>query len=274
MNFIAFSRKLGSGGTEVARKAADQLGYNFYDTDAIEQVAREMGFLESVREIDEKAPSLFRRFFSQKPTVDLERLSSVVYELARRGNAVFLGRGSQILLRSFNCSLNVRVTASRETRIRNLVARGYHEEAAAAALDRSDHERGAFIRFAFGVDWDTPELYDIVLNMDKLTVELAVNTVINLASSEAIQACSVDALRSIECMALLHRAEAAILEAELAYGQPGAVSVTVLEPGHVELTGYVGSEVTRTRAEEVVRAVRGVEAVQNRIRVVPADRFA
>ncbi len=274
MSFIAFSRKLGSGGTEIARKVADRLGYNLYDTDAIEQAAREMGFLESVRDVDEKVPSLFRRLFSQKPTVQLERLSSVVYELARRGDAVFLGRGSQILLRSFNCALNVRVTASRQRRIQNLVARGYHEEAAADAVDRSDHERGAFIRFAFGVDWDDPGLYDIVLNTDKITVELAVDTVVNLARSQVIQACSVDALRSIECMALLHRAEAAVLEADLTYGQPWAISVAVPEPGHVELTGYVGSEMTRTRAEEVVRAVKGVEAVDNRIRVIPADRFA
>ena len=104
MYFITFSRKMGTSGSEIARRVADQLGYSFYDTEAIENTAREMGFLEDVKEIDEKVPSLFQRLFSQKPEVHLDRLNSIIYELASRGNAVFLGRGSHILLRAFKCA--------------------------------------------------------------------------------------------------------------------------------------------------------------------------
>jgi hypothetical protein len=94
MYFITFSRKMGTNGSEIATRVAEQLGYVFYDTEAIENTAQEMGFLKEVKEIDEKAPSLFLRFISQKPEVYLARLHSVIYELASRGNAVFLGRGS------------------------------------------------------------------------------------------------------------------------------------------------------------------------------------
>ena len=101
MYFITFSRKMGTNGSEIARRVAERLGYNFYDTEAIESAAQEMGFLKDVKEIDEKAPSLFLRFFSKSPEVHLDRLHSVIYELASRGNAVFLGRGSHSLLRIF-----------------------------------------------------------------------------------------------------------------------------------------------------------------------------
>ena len=158
MYFITFSRKMGTNGSEIARRVADQLGYNLYDTEAIENTAREMGFLEDVKKIDEKTPSLFQRFFTQKPEVHLDRLHSVIYELASRGNAVFLGRGSHILLRSFKCALHIRVTASLENRIANLVGRGLVREAAIKAIHKSDHEREGFLKFAFGVDWDNPEL--------------------------------------------------------------------------------------------------------------------
>jgi cytidylate kinase len=94
MYFITFSRKMGTGGSEIAQRVADQLGYKFHDTDAIENMAREMGFLDDVRKVDEKPPSFFMRFFSQKPEAHADRLDSVIYELASRGNAVFLGRGS------------------------------------------------------------------------------------------------------------------------------------------------------------------------------------
>jgi cytidylate kinase len=49
MRFITFSRKMGTNGTEIARQVAEELGYHFYDTKAIESAARKMGFLENVK---------------------------------------------------------------------------------------------------------------------------------------------------------------------------------------------------------------------------------
>jgi cytidylate kinase len=275
MHFITFSRKMGANGSEIARQVAEKLEYNFYDTEAIEKAAREMGFLESVKEIDKKAPSLFQRVFSHKPTIELDRLTSVIYELAQKGDAVFLGRGSQILLKSFNCALHIRVVASLEKRVQNLLERGFHREVALKAIEQTDHERGSFIKFAFGVDWENPNLYDVILNMDKLSVQLAVNIVIQMARSEDIKACSIDAMKSIEMMGLTHRAEAALIEAGLTYGPAGAyVSVIVEEPGRVRLLGVVDDKTTKTRAEKIVKDLKGVESIENRIIVGPADRHA
>lgn len=274
MHFITFSRKLGTNGSEIARKVAEDLGYQLYDTEAIADAARKMGFLESVRELDQKAPSVFKRLFSHKPNIALDRLNSVVYKLAEQGDAVFLGRGSQILLKAFECALHVRVTASREKRIQNLMERGFAEEAAEKALEESDRERSGFIRFAFGVDWNSPELYDIVLNTDKLSVDLAVNTVVSLARSSEIKVCGVDALNSIEMLGLANRAEAAIIEAGLSYGPGTLVSVEAIAPGKVRLSGTVDEEASKVRAQEVVKAVEGVESIEDQIRVHPAGRYA
>jgi cytidylate kinase len=225
-----------------------------------------MGFFKDVKEVDEKAPSLFQRLFSHRPEIHLDRLSSVIYELASRGNAIFLGRGSHILLRVFKCALTIRVTASLEKRIRNLMERGFDREAATRALHKSDHERGAFIKFAFGVDWDNPELYDMVLNMDNLSVALAADTVVHLARSEEIQARSLDAMQSLEMMGLTRRAEAALIEA----GLPSAsLSVAVVEPGKIRLTGPVAAESTKTKAEEILKGVKGIESIDNALEVIP-----
>src|SRR4030067_2261977 len=180
MYFITLTRKMGTNGSEIARRVANQLQYSLYDTEAIENAAREMGFLEDVKEEDEKVPSLFERLFSHRPEIHLDRLNSVIYELASRGNAVFLGRGSHILLRAFKCALHIWVTASLEKRIQNLAERGFEREVAIKTIHKSDHERGAFIKFAFGLDWDNPELYDIVLNMENLSVDLATEAVLHI----------------------------------------------------------------------------------------------
>jgi len=274
MHFITFSQKMGTNGTEIAKQVATKLGYKFFDTEAIENAAREMGFLESVREIDEKPPSLFQKLFSHRPAIDLDRLNSVIYELAKQGNAVFLGRGGQILLKAFNCALHVRVTASLERRVQNLITRGSHREGALKAIERSDHERSTFIKFAFGVDWDNPDLYDVVLNMDKLSMGLAVNTVLQMARSEDIKSCSIDAMKSIEMMGLARRAEAALIEAGLTYGPTTSISVSVVEPGKIRLSGLAENQVTKTRAENLLKALKGVGSIENQIRVTPADRHA
>jgi cytidylate kinase len=264
MYFITFSRKMGTHGSEIARRVADQLGYNLFDTEAIENTAREMGFLEEIKEIDEKPPSLFQRFFSQKPEVYLDRLHSVIYELASRGDAVFLGRGSHMLLRSFKCALHIGVTASREKRIEIMEGRGFYREAAIKAIQKSDHEREAFIKFAFRADWDNSNLYDLVLNMDNLTIDLAVDTVVYIAGSEEMKSRSVDAMRSLEMMGLARRAAAALTDAGLGHGP----SVSVLEPGRAQLTGFVTMPLARTKAEEIVRGVKGITSIDNQIQVL------
>ena len=272
MHFITFSRKMGTDGAEIAGQVAKNLSYKFYDTEAIDNAAREMGFLKSVKEINEKLPSLFQRLFSHRPTIDLDRLNSVIYELAKGGDAVFLGRGSHILLKAFNCALHVRVTASIEKRVQNLMEKGFHREAALKAIEQTDHERGSFIKFAFGVDWENPGLYDVILNMDKLSVQLAVNTVIQIARSEDIKACSIDAMKSIEMMGLTHRAEAALIEAGLTYGPTTSISISVSDLGKIRLSGLVENKASKTRAEEVLKTVKGVGSIENQIRIAPADR--
>lgn len=270
MQFITLTRKMGTGGSEMARRVARQLGYAFYDTEAIEAAAQEMGFLGDVKEVDEKVPSLFERYFTRRPEIRLDRFDSVIYELASRGNAVFLGRGSHILLRTFKCAFHVRVTASMETRMRNLVERGFNIDAAQRAIHRSDRERGDFVRFAFGLDWDNPELYDMVLNMDNLTPELATDTVLYVARTEEIMARSIDAMKSLQMMGLVRRAEAALIEA----GGFSLVSVSAMEPDRVQLTGSVASEQVKTKAVEILKRVKGVASVDSRLEVIESPRAA
>jgi len=269
MKWITVSRKMGTHGSEIARRVASELGYRFYDTEAINQMAQELGVLGSVMAIDEKAPSVLQRVFSPRPMVYLERLHSVIYELAKQGDAVFLGRGSHLLLRDFPCALHVRVTASLEVRIRTLVARGFTPEAAARALKRTDDERSAFVRFAFGVDWEDPTRYDLVVNMDKLSVPMAVSTVVHMVRSPEISDASAEALRTLGMLALESRAEAALSEATLGHGFAVSLSVSVVAPGRVRVSGNVETDGNRTQAEQVLRSVKGVDSVENAIQVVP-----
>lgn len=272
MKWITVSRKMGTHGSDIAKRVASELGYRFYDTEAINQMAQELGVLDSVQHVDGRTPPLLERLFSDRPAIYLERLYSVIYELAKRGDAVFLGRGSHLLLRDFPCALHVWITASLESRIRTLLERGFPREAAVRTIKRSDDERGAILRFAFGVDWEDPTRYDLVLNMDKVSVNLAVSTVLHMIRSPDISEASAEALRALDTLALASRAEAALNEATIEHRFAASLAVAVVAPGTVRVSGRVETGAQRSNAETVLRAVKGVEAVENAIEVVPAFR--
>jgi hypothetical protein len=145
---------------------------------------------------------------------------------------------------------------------------GLNREAAARAIKHSDDERGAFVRFAFGVDWEDPARYDIVLNMDKLNMNLAVSTVLHMVRSPDMSDASVEAMSSLEAMALTSRAQAALIEGSFGHGFAPSLSVSVVGPGTVRLSGDVETPERRAEAETILRSVKGIESIENAIRVV------
>src|SRR5512137_2534372 len=122
MYFITISEMFGTGGDQVARQVAKKLSYTYYGEEELLKAADEMGFLSDIKKMDEKGPALFEKFFSERPKIYLNRLQSVIYEVAKKGNGVFFGRGSQLLLHSFDCAFHVLVTGSTEKRIERVMA--------------------------------------------------------------------------------------------------------------------------------------------------------
>ncbi len=68
-------------------------------------------------------------------------------------------------------------------------------------------------------------------------------------------------------MGLARRAEAALIEAGFS---PAALSVTVPEPGRVQVAGAVATESTMLKAKAVLKGVKGVESIDTQF-AVPRD---
>jgi len=72
MYFITFSRKIGTKGTELRRSWRR----NCSMTSMIQKTSKkseEMGFLDDIREVNDTAPPLLKRFFSLRPEICLNR---------------------------------------------------------------------------------------------------------------------------------------------------------------------------------------------------------
>jgi cytidylate kinase len=265
MYFITISEMLGTGGDAVARRVAAELRYTYFGEEELRQAAREMGFLADVQKLDEKGPAFLERFFSEKPKIYLDRLQSVIYEVAKKGDAVFFGRGSQLLLNSFECALHVLVTGSLEKRIQRVMDVNHvGREVAEQILGRSDHDKRGFVRFAFDEDWLNPQLYDLILNTDILSTDSAVKIIVDAARSDEIKACGIDSVKSLGKLSLQRKIEAAFLEA-------GIVSphlfVTVEDADTVRLYGIVNSDEEKEAVEKIAKGTSGVKTIFNEVGV-------
>jgi len=265
MYFITMSEMLGTGGEVVAKEVAAELQYSFYGEGELFKAAEEIGFLSEVRNLDEKGPAFFERFFSEKPKVYLDRLQSVILDVAKKGNAVFFGRGSQLLLNSFDCALHALITGSMERRIERVIkANRVEREVAEKIVRRSDHDKRGFVRFAFDEDWLNPQLYDLILNTDILSIGSAVKIIVDAAKSDEIKACGIDSVKSLGKLSLQRKIEAVFLERGVANPH---LFTTVEDVDRVRLYGIVSGQEDKESIEVLVKQVPGVKTVVNELTV-------
>jgi cytidylate kinase len=261
MYFITVSEMVGTNGEKIAREVAGALNYDFYGEEELFKAADELGFVKDLKKLDEKGPTFLEKYFSEKPKIYLDRLQSVIYEVAKKGNGVFFGRGSQLMLNSFNCAFHVLVTGSTEKRVERLMKdMNIEKEVAERILQRSDQDKRGFLKFAFNEDWLNPRLYDLLLNTDKLSVESAVKMTIDAARSDEIKACGVDAVKLLETLSLHRRIESAILDAGIANS---TLFISVEDTDSVKVYGLAHSLEEKETVERIVKATKGVNKITN-----------
>jgi cytidylate kinase len=263
MYFITLSELLGTNGEQIAREVAKLLDYSFYGEEELLKAADGMGFLRDVREIDEKGPPLLERFFSEKPKVYLDRLQSVIFEVAKKGDAVFFGKGSQLLLNSFGCALHVLVTGSMEKRIEQIMReKGVGKEIAEKIIERSDHDKKGFFRFAYHEDWLNPHLYDLILNTDKLSIESAATMVVDAAKSDEIRACGMDSVSLLGRLSLQRKIESAFLEAGVASQH---IFFSVEDSDSIRVYGLTQSLEEKEQIEKILKGMKDIRKITNEI---------
>lgn len=110
MKIITVSREFGSGGREVGKRLADELGLAYYDREIITAIAREMDLDEAYveRTLNESVyrsyPVTFAHTLSHMPAVNqnapqlLARQHKIIKELAAKGPCLIVGRGADAVL--------------------------------------------------------------------------------------------------------------------------------------------------------------------------------
>jgi cytidylate kinase len=176
---IAFSREAGSGGTLVAREIGRRLNWPVYDRELLEHLANELQVdVDQLQYVDERPGSWLvdcLKAFAAASTVTevtyFRRLLNLLLALGARGECVIVGRGAPFVL-PVDTTLRVRLLASRQDRIALLCREhGLDPTEAARYVETTDRERMRFIKDHFHKDLTDPQLYDLVLNASRFSVE-------------------------------------------------------------------------------------------------------
>ncbi len=196
---ITISRQFGAGGSEVAQRVADALGWRVVDNELVEQVAARAGMTPTeVAEREERAPSFIERltrtlaaqnpelFPPQDGTVkDMDEASlvrvteTVVAELARRGRVVLVGRAAPAVIGQQENALHVKLVAPKAFRARMVVDRfGCTPEDATRRLGEVDAQRTRYHKDYYERDWNDPVNYHMTLNTGLLGLDGAAEAIV------------------------------------------------------------------------------------------------
>jgi cytidylate kinase len=154
-------------------------------------------------------------------------LQVLIYELAAHDDVLFVGAGAQILLAEIPQVFRVKIIAPVETRIKRMVtAYSLSVEEARLAVLAGDQEQVDYNRVIFGEDWHNPELWDIVVNSEALSIEQIVDLIASRSSSTSENAeVSIHLSRA----AAINRAmlDSTALESNFAYAMPTTDGIVV-----------------------------------------------
>ena len=186
---ITVSRQYGAGGSEVAKRVADLLGWRLVDNELLERVAARTGIsAEEMAGIEERTPSFIERLAQVLATstpelfppttgtvpelseATLVRITeAVVEEAARTGRVVLVGRAAPAVLSRERDALHVKLVASKAFRTRATAERlGVDLKDAERVMLQTDAQRERYHREHYARDWADPVGYHIVLNTERL----------------------------------------------------------------------------------------------------------
>jgi cytidylate kinase len=172
----------------VAEKLAKQLGHECISREVILEASEQFNIpqlqlLKAVRD----APSILDRYrFGKERYVAYVR--AALLQHVQRGNVVYHGFAGHFFLQQIPFAFNVQVLASEEDRIQEVVRRDRVSTVEARRIiERIDEERSKWSQHLYGIDTRDPSLYDMVLNLQSLSIDDAVQLIARNVELPAFQ---------------------------------------------------------------------------------------
>ena len=202
MAVITISRQFGAGGITLGKMVAKKFGYTFADTEIIKMVAKMANVsTHFVNTVEKEAGGKFSKFISKtvsKPLVGrilkdergyideeiyLDYLVLIIAQMGDDGNVVILGRGSQYILNDHPDAYHILLIDTFENRVKFMQKNYDLSQGRATQAVKSEDKRRLNLYKKLGkTDYDHPDLYHLVLNMSRISLDKALELIGNLVT--------------------------------------------------------------------------------------------
>jgi cytidylate kinase len=209
MAIITLSRQIGSWGDQIALRVCDLLNYRYFDKQLMIETAAEVGlyepevvdFSEDSYEVQDFVSRLFRagprtvkrvivreeehglldpltaKVLNEAQCVSLIRYT--VLMAYQTGDTVIMGRGGQAILKDKPGVLHVRIVAPMDLRVQRLRERGMSGISdIKTKINQQDRAAAEYLDRFFGVKWDDPANYHLLINTGMMGVEEAAQVMV------------------------------------------------------------------------------------------------
>ncbi len=212
MAIITISRGSFSMGKEVAEKVAKRLNYQSVSREVILEASNDYQIPQKMLDkAIHDAPSMFERFTYDKQKY-ISYVASEILTRFEKDNIVYHGLAGQFFAPNISHLLKVRIIANIEDRIKALMQRNnLRRNQAIKFLQKDDEDRKAWSFQLYGLDTTDIRLYDLVVHIDKLTIDNAVDLICAAVQQPQFNT-TPESREAIQNLALAARTRAALID--------------------------------------------------------------
>lgn len=180
MNTITIGREFGSGGRELGKRLAEELGYAYYDEEILAAIAEKSGLAKEYvvgiveQEIPKAYPIRYGRTlrtagrYNEQPIKVLRAQEEVLRELAQKSDCVIVGRCADIILKDLN-PLNLFVHASMDSKVQRCRFKAAADEQLSdrelqKLIRKTERQRKNYYETISDQSWGAKENYHLCIN--------------------------------------------------------------------------------------------------------------
>lgn len=257
MSIITISEGIFTGGLELSARLAKRLDYPCIGRQELYEGVKKFGLPDLVIKSISSGDATFMQSPANRIAI-LNMFRAALLNFAEEGNLVYHGAVGHLLLSSIPNILRVRIIASIDYRINNAMRRHNIDHNQAFSLIKKDDQEGEFsARNLYSVDWQDPSIYDVMLNLNNISLENAVEVIFHMSQLDNFIP-SASSQREYGDLQLGCMVWAQLMKD--AKTRNADLMVTA-NNGHVVVHGNTGSEEIVEAIPSVAKSVEGVREV-------------
>lgn len=183
---ITIGREFGSGGRELGRRIADELGIAYYDNEILEEILKETDYSKAyLQEVSESRPAaLFPIHFGVSwghtyaplnQSIDVyAKQNEILRKLADKSSCVIIGRAADYILKDRN-PFRIFVYADLESKVNRCRDRNEDNNITDAEIikhiKKIEKSRKSFYEFYTNTKWGDKKNYDMMINTSNQNIK-------------------------------------------------------------------------------------------------------